>query len=135
MLSTLLVLSVATVLAILITLSRVVSLRTIVKYGAIVDIIVSIGLMIVLAGTAVGAASAIVAGLFLAIALTVLKQWFKLYDAVMGYRPNINLNTNVWKAHKERMHIKWVKEAKQARRPRAFNIGINAYGETVYTAI
>ena len=102
MLTTLLVLSMATVLAILITLSRIVSLRTITKYGAFVDITVSIGLMFILAGTAVGAASAIVAGLFLAIALTLLKYWFRLVDKVSEFKlPKVKLTDFMPKEHPE----------------------------------
>ena len=114
MLSTLIVLSVCTVLAILITLSRIMSLRTVVKYGAVVDIVFSIALMIVLAGTAVGAASAVVAGLFLAIALTVLKWWFKLVDRVKDISiPDVNVK---WSEFKPKQHPDWTRLPKKQRR-------------------
>lgn len=71
-------LSSASVAATLVTLNRVVKWKTILKYATVVDIGFTLGMLGLLSGTLGGAASAILAGLLMAVFLTVSRRVHKM---------------------------------------------------------
>lgn len=64
----------ATVAATLITGARIVSLRTMAKHATIIDVVFTVLMLVLFAGTLTGMLVAILAGLLMAITLTVLKK-------------------------------------------------------------
>lgn len=80
MLTTITLLAGVSVAAVLVTGSRVLGLRRMVKHSTKVDVAFTIGAGVALAGTLTGIATAILAGLFMALALTVLKVLYGLVD-------------------------------------------------------
>ena len=72
-LSVVIMLALCTALATLLTLSRFGGLRVVLKYAAVVDIVFTITLMFLFAGTLGGMLVAVMAGLFLSIFLTAAK--------------------------------------------------------------
>jgi hypothetical protein len=73
----------ATCAAALLTLGRVVGFKRIIKHATLVDVVFSIGVVAVLGSTITGALTAVLAGLFMAIGLSVGKS----IAAVVGVFP------------------------------------------------
>jgi len=84
MLTTISVLASATCAAALVTGSRVFGLRKIVKHSTKTDVAFTAGAGFLLAGTLSGLATAIVAGLMMALVLSILKFFINLYDNVVN---------------------------------------------------
>lgn len=82
MFTTIAVLATATCAAALVTGSRVFGLKKIVKHSTKADVAFTAGTAFVLAGTLTGLATAIVAGLLMALTLSVLKTLFGWGDAL-----------------------------------------------------
>lgn len=82
MISTIALLAGATVAATLVTGARVLGLRRITENATKVDVVFTAGAAFAFAGTLTGFAAAIVAGLFMALVLSVLKVMYKTKDAV-----------------------------------------------------
>lgn len=82
MFATISILAVASVGAAMVTGSRVIGLRRLVKHSNKVDVAFTAGVGFVLAGTLTGLATAIVAGLFMALLLSVLRLCYRATDAV-----------------------------------------------------
>lgn len=86
MLGTIVLLSGASVAAFLVTGARIAGLRRLVRHSTKVDVAFTAAIGFGLAGTLTGLAAAIIAGLMMALVLTVLKSVYRLTDAVQrGY--------------------------------------------------
>jgi hypothetical protein len=83
MLTTVSVLAVASVGAAIVTGARVFGLRRMAKHSTATDVVFTGGVAFVLAGTLAGMATAIVAGLIMALFLTALKSLYRLTDRVI----------------------------------------------------
>ena len=81
MLTTIFVLAGATVAATLVTVSRAIGLRRVVRHATAFDIVFTILAALAFAGTLVGFAAAIVAGLIMALALSGMKAYYRAVDA------------------------------------------------------
>lgn len=77
----------ATCAAALLTLGRVVGFKRIIKNATLVDVVFSVGVVAVLGSTVTGALTAILAGLFMAVTLSVGKSVLSGVDAVIGLWP------------------------------------------------
>ncbi len=80
MLTSIAILGAASVGAALVTGARVFGLRRIVKHSTKTDVAFTAGIGLCLAGTITGLATAIVAGLMMALVLTLLKSSYKAVD-------------------------------------------------------
>jgi len=75
----------ATVAATIITASRIVSWRWMAKYATLIDVLFTVLLLIVFAGTLTGMLIAVLAGLFMAIVLTALRCLTRLDTNVFSF--------------------------------------------------
>ena len=64
----------ATVAATLITGARIVSLKTMAKHATLIDVVFTVLMLVLFAGTLTGMLVAILAGLLMAVTLTILKK-------------------------------------------------------------
>lgn len=104
MIGTITILAAASVAATLVTGARVVGLRRIVEHSTKVDVIFTAVIGFCLAGTITGLAAAILAGLFMALVLTVLKVMYRGCDGALNasdslmtmWQQSTDNNTNLW---------------------------------------
>jgi hypothetical protein len=89
MLTTVSVLAIASVGAAIVTGARVFGLRRMAKHSTATDVVFTGGVAFVLAGTLAGMATAIVAGLIMALFLTALKSLYRLTDRVSETYTNL----------------------------------------------
>lgn len=101
------VLSACTCAAFLITLSRIIGLGRVVKHGKIIDIVFTITLLFVFAGSLTGMLVAILAGLMMAVFLML---------AGAGWSLGTNAVDSVRARHK-RVQDEWTQEANKAQAP------------------
>lgn len=80
----------ATCAAALLTLGRVVGFKRIIKNATLVDVAFSVGVVAVLGATVTGALTAVLAGLFMAITLSVGKSVMAAVDAIKGLWPSFS---------------------------------------------
>ncbi len=94
MLSTIALLAASTVAATLVTGARVVGLRRITEHSTKVDVGFTAVAAFAFAGTLTGFAAAIVAGLFMALVLSLLKLLYKVKDATFAKASDMQAEYN-----------------------------------------
>jgi hypothetical protein len=86
--------AVCMVTALLLTMSRVIPLRMILGYATIIDVVFSVGMLGVFAGTITGAMNATMAGLVLAITLSA-GRWCIGYQRIVLKRSKSGITVSV----------------------------------------
>ncbi|SEN67279.1 hypothetical protein SAMN05216227_102026 [Pseudorhodobacter antarcticus] len=94
----------ATCAAALLTLGRVVGFKRIIKHATLVDVVFSIGVVAVMGATMTGALTAVIAGLFMAITLSMAKS----VAAVLGFLPGLAKKAQTMAAeHSAKTSAEW----------------------------